>query len=163
MRYDGTSKRLLLGFKHGDRTDGAPAYASWLNRAGAELLTDADLIAPVPLHRFRLLARRYNQAALLAQGLGRQSGVPVLADLLVRRRRTPPQGRLSATARRRNVAGAFRLNPRHLGKIEGRRVLLIDDVITTGATVSACTRVLKRSGATAVDVLALALVVRARS
>jgi ComF family protein len=160
MRYDELSKRLLIGFKHADRTEGAPAYGAWLARAGAELLAEADLIAPVPLHWLRLFSRRYNQAALLAQALGRRAERPVVQDLLQRRRHTPPQGRLSAPARRRNVAGAFAVRPAHKDRLQGRRVLLVDDVMTTGATAAACARVLRRGGAGAVDVLVLARVIR---
>ncbi len=160
LRYNDASKRLILGFKHGDRTEGAKPYAQWLARAGAELLEDADLLAPVPLHRRRLFARRYNQAALLCHALGELSGLAVLADLMVRRRNTPPQGRLSRAARRRNVAGAFAVTPARLAALQGRRVLLVDDVMTTGATVQACARTLLRQGAAAVDVLVLARVVR---
>ncbi len=160
MRYDDASKGLVLGFKHSDRTEGAPTYAAWLARAGAELLAEADLLAPVPLHRIRLFTRRYNQAAMLCRALGQMSGRPVAADLLVRRRNTPPQGRLSPAARRQNVAGAFAVAPARRGALEGRRVLLIDDVMTTGATVSACAGVLRRGGAAGVDVLVLARVVR---
>lgn len=160
MRYDDASKGLVLGFKHHDRTEGAPAYGEWLARAGRELTEDADLLAPVPLHRLRLFARRYNQAALLCRALSVRVGLPVVPDLLIRKRHTPPQGRLSASARRRNVAGAFEVNPARRVELDGRRVLLVDDVMTTGATVSACARVLRRHGAAAVDVLVLARVVR---
>ncbi|HLI11040.1 MAG TPA: ComF family protein [Alphaproteobacteria bacterium] len=158
--YDDRSRRLILAFKHGDRLHGVPAFGRWMARAGASLLSDASLIAPVPLHWTRLFRRRYNQAALLALALGRESGVPVLPDLLLRRRRTPSQGKLSATERRRNMRGAFALNARYGEQMKGRRVLLVDDVFTTGATVGACSRVLLRAGASAVDVLTLARVVR---
>ncbi|MDH3593657.1 MAG: ComF family protein [Rhodospirillales bacterium] len=161
MRYDEASKGLVLGFKHGDRTEGAPTFAAWLARAGRDLLAEADLLIPVPLHRFRLFARRYNQAALLCRALGRSTGLQVVPDLLTRRRNTPPQGRLSPAARRRNVAGAFAVAPARRGALQGRRVLLVDDVMTTGATISACARVLLRAGAAAVDVLVLTRVVRA--
>ncbi len=161
MRYDETSRGLVLGFKHADRTDGAAAYGAWLARAGAGLIAEADLIAPVPLHWMRLFARRYNQAALLARALARRAGRPVAADLLLRRRHTPSQGRLSPAQRRRNVAGAFAVKPSRRPLLEGRRVLLVDDVLTTGATASACARTLRRDGARAVDVLVLARVVRA--
>ena len=165
MRYNDASRRLILAFKHGDRTEGAPAYGAWLARAGADLIAGADMILPVPLHRWRLLSRRYNQAALLAQALGRETGLPVVTDLLLRRRHTPSQGRLSPAARRRNVAGAFavRASGRASGKarLAGRRVLLVDDVYTTGATIEACARVLRRGGAAAVSVLVLARVLRA--
>src|SRR5262249_27634825 len=141
-----------------DRTEAAPTFGNWLARAGTELTADADLIVPVPLHRWRLLLRRYNQAGLLAQALGRAVQRPVAPDLLVRRRRTPSQGGPGRTGRRRNVAGAFAVRPRRAGLVEGRRVLLVDDVHTTGATLGECARVLRRAGAAAVDVLTLARV-----
>ena len=163
MRYTEASRRVVLAFKHGDRTDAAPSFAAWMARAGADLVETADLVAPVPLHRRRLFARRYNQAALLAHGLGRATGRAVVADLLVRTRPTPSQGGLSPSARRRNVRGAFAVHRGRLTKAAGRRVLLIDDVMTTGATVEACARTLMRAGAGAVDVLVLARVVRSGS
>lgn len=159
MRYDAISRRLILGFKYADRTEGTRAYGSWLARAGAELLADAALIAPVPLHWSRLFSRRYNQAALLAHALGGQTRIPVVADLLRRGRWTRSQGRLSVAARRRNVAGAFRVSPARAPLLSGRRVLLIDDVLTSGATASACSKALRRAGAAAVDVLVLARVI----
>ena len=162
MRYDEGSRDLVLGFKHADRTEGAGAYGAWLARAGAELAAEADLIAPVPLHWMRLFGRRFNQAALLAQALGRETGLPVVPDLLLRRRHTPSQGRLSPTQRRRNVAGAFAVKAVRGPLLRDRRVLLVDDVLTTGATASACARTLRRGGARAVDVLVLARVVRGR-
>lgn len=167
MAYDAGSRDLLLAFKHADRTEAAPALAKWLSRAGAELLEDAEIIAPVPLHRRRLFQRRYNQAALLAHALGRldigHGEAVVLPQLLRRVRNTPSQGRLSASGRRRNVAGVFKVAPRLLDRVAGKRILLVDDVLTTGATVEACARVLKRAGASGVDVLTAARVVRARS
>jgi ComF family protein len=160
FRYDDGSMDLILRFKHADRTDSAPAFARWMARAGAALLEDADLIAPVPLHWLRLFTRRYNQAALLASELGGLSGKPVVNDLLLRRRRTPSQGGLGARGRQRHVAGAVAVDPRRLQLLEDKRVLLVDDVLTTGATVSACASSLLRAGAGAVDVLTLARVVR---
>jgi ComF family protein len=160
LRYDEASKGLILAFKHGDRTDAAPALGRWLAHAGAELLAEADLVAPVPLHRWRLFRRRYNQAALLAQQVARAAGKPCLPDLLERRRATPSQGRMSATERRRNVAGAFAVPARHRARLDGRRVLLVDDVLTTGATAGSCARALLAAGAGAVDLLTLARVVR---
>ena len=158
LRYDEASKGLILGFKHGDRTEAAPAFARWLATAGD--FTDIDLIAPVPLHWRRLLHRRYNQAALLALALGRLVDRPVVPDLLVRRRPTPTQGHLHAAARRRNVAGAFGVGTRRKPAIVGRRVLLIDDVMTSGATIESCCQALSRGGAAAVDVLTLARAIR---
>lgn len=161
FRYDDVSRKLILAFKHGDRTDGAPAFARWLVRAGRELLTDADLLIPVPLHWARLFHRRYNQAALLANSLSQASELPVEPTLLVRRRRTSSQGGLSGGARRRNVRGAFALRPGGASRLQGRHVVLIDDVLTTGATAEECAKALLAAGAKAVDVLTLARVVRA--
>jgi ComF family protein len=158
--YDEASKPLVLGFKHGDRTEAATAFGRWLARAGAEFKGPDAVIAPVPLHWSRLLARKYNQAALLAEALHRTwEGEGVLVpDLLIRERATPPQGRLAISRRRKNVRGAFAINRRR-GKIaRGRRVILVDDVMTTGATVETAASVLKRAGAGAVDVLVLARV-----
>lgn len=160
LAYDDASRGLILGFKHADRTHGAPAFARWLARAGGELLIAADIIAPVPLHWSRLLARRYNQAALLGLGLAKLTGKSVVPDLLVRRRPTPSQARLSRSERLRNVAGAFAVRPSRLAAARGRRIVLVDDVLTTGATVSACAKTLRRAGAVSVDVLTLARVVR---
>ena len=161
MAYGDFSRKLILAFKHGDRTDTAPGLGRWLAASGGDLIADAEVIAPVPLHWSRLFARRYNQAALLAIEVGRLSEVAVAPDLLVRRKRTPPQGRMSRAARRRNVRGAFKVHPNRRKDLDGRRVLLIDDVMTTGATASACAKTLLRGGAKAVDVLTLARVVRA--
>ena len=161
MRYDALSRRLVLGFKYGDRTEAAAPFAAWMARAGAELIGQADLLAVVPLHWTRLFKRRYNQAALLAAVLaGEREGLLYCPELLQRRRATPSQGRLSRSARARNVRGAFRANPAWLAALRGRRILLIDDVLTTGATLEACARVLRRAGAANIDVLVLARVVR---
>ncbi len=160
FRYDDVSRALVLAFKHGDRTDAAPALGRWLVRTGAEIVDQADMIVPVPLHWTRLFRRRYNQAALLAAALGRFSGVPTEPDLLVRRRRTRSQGRLSPAGRIRNVRGAFAIRRGRREAVRGRRILLVDDVLTTGATVAECARVLRRGGAAGVDVLTAARVVR---
>ena len=158
--YDGESRALVLAFKHGDRTDLVPGLARWLLRAGADLIEGADVIAPVPLHWTRLFVRRYNQAGLLANRIGADTGVPVVPDLLVRRRRTPSQGGLSPGARRRNVAGAFDVHPGRAAHVSGKRVLLVDDVLTTGATAEAAAARLLAAGAAAVDTLTLARVLR---
>jgi ComF family protein len=158
MRYDDASRGLVLAFKHGDRLHGAPAFGLWMRRAGAALLADADLLVPVPLHWTRLFARRYNQAAILAHAIHRAGGPPVGPDWLRRHRRTPSQGKLNPESRERNVRGAFGLS--RGADPKGRRIVLIDDVLTTGATVAECARLLRRHGALRVDVLTLARVVR---
>jgi ComF family protein len=160
--YDDGSRDMILAFKHADRMELAKPFARWMAQAGRDLLADADLIVPVPLHWRRLLSRRYNQAALLATALGRLSDKPVLPDLLQRRRATAKQGHLSRLGRERNVKGAFTLRPVLRRQVADKRVLLVDDVITTGATVAGCCRVLMGAGAAAVDVLALAQVIRPR-
>ena len=158
FRYDAASRGLILRFKHGDRTGSAPHFARWLARAGAELLEDADVLVPVPLHRWRLFARRYNQAALLARALGRLAHRPVLPDALRRLRPTAPLGGKSAVERAAELAGAFAVRASRAGRIAGRRVLLIDDVLTSGATAHACADALLAAGASSVDVLAAARV-----
>ena len=147
----------MLALKHGDRTDLAPLFARWLNRAAAPLLPEADWIAPVPLRRSRLLKRRFNQAAEIARPLARLSGRPYLADALERVKPGGQAGK-SRRGRREEVQGAFRVTPAGARRVAGRRVLLIDDVMTTGATAEACARALKRAGARAVDVAAVARV-----
>lgn len=158
LRYDKHSRRLVLALKHGDRTHLAGALGRWMRRAGAEILDSADLIAPVPLHWTRLFARRYNQAGLLAHAIHAAGGPPVAPDWLVRRRRTPSQGRLGPAARAKNVRGAFAL--RKGRSVKGMRVVVVDDVLTTGATAEECARVLRRAGAAWVGVLTLARSVR---
>lgn len=160
MTYSDASRRFILAFKHADRTDAAPAWGAWLARAGTDLIADADLAIPVPLHRHRLIARRYNQAALMAQELGRVAGLPVLVDGLVRTRATPSQGRMNRAQRERNVAGAFAVPAARAARIDNARIVLVDDVMTTGATLTACIRPLLSAGAANVDVLTLARVTR---
>ena len=158
--YDAQSRRLVLPFKHGDRTDLARACGGWMARAGAALLAEADLVAPVPLHWRRLLMRRYNQALLLARTVARETPQKLAPDLLRRRRWTGSQAGLRAKERRSNVRQAFDIHPRWARTLAGKSVLLIDDVLTTGATVDACVRTLEQGGARHVDVLTLARAVR---
>ena len=160
MAYTDTSRRFVLAFKHADRTDAAPAWGAWLARAGRELLADADILIPVLLHRRRLIARRYNQAALMAKALSRETGLPVFVDVLRRTRATPSQGRMNRSQRERNVAGAFAVRDSRRSRIQDTRIVLIDDVMTTGATLTACIRPLISAGAANVDVLTLARVTR---
>ncbi len=159
LKYDDVSGRLVSRLKYGDRSETVPLFAKWMVRAGHELLADADVIVPVPLHRARLFQRRFNQSAEIARAVARLSGVPCAPDLLIRTRATRAQVGLSASARRRNVSGAFALTPGKGEKVEGKRLLLIDDVLTTGATVEACAKRLGAEGALSVDVLTLVRVV----
>ncbi len=154
--YDAQSRGLVLKLKHADRTDTIVHLARWLQRAGADLVKSCDVIVPVPLHRWRLVTRSYNQAALLANALGKYTGKPVVPDALARIKATPSQGNLNRTARHRNVARAFAV--KRTKAITDKRVLLIDDVLTTGATADACAHTLLAAGATTVDVLVLARV-----
>jgi ComF family protein len=161
MRYDEASKPLILRFKNADRVHAAPALARWIARAGGDVLATADLLVPVPLHWRRLFRRRYNQSALLAKALARQTGIAWSPDALARLKPTPSQGGLSARERRLNVRGAFKVPPRRRPLIYGKRIVLIDDVLTTGATLDSAARALLRAGAGAVDALAIARVLKA--
>ena len=156
--YSGAMRTLVHQLKYADRHDARTLLGRWLAEAGRELLAGADIIVPVPLSRLRLLQRQFNQAAVLAGELSRQTGIPADPLLLTRTRSTRSQVGMTRDQRRRNVAGAFGVPARRRAHLRGRNVLLIDDVVTTGATVEACARALKRAGAARVDVLALALV-----
>ena len=153
LRYDDASRRLVLPFKHGDRTENAVVLARLMAGAGRTLLCESDVIVPVPLHRRRLFVRRYNQAALLCRALGRIAGRPVMEDALARVTATHNLDGKSAAERREEVAGAFAVRSRRAAALAGRRVLLIDDVMTSGATAAACAACLLEAGARAVDVL----------
>jgi ComF family protein len=160
LSYDEHSRDAILALKYADRLELVPGFARWLGRSGQALLARCDLVVPVPLHRGRLWQRRYNQAAELARRLARDWNRPCDPLALKRSRATPSQGAMaSAKARRRNVQRAFQVPDR--GRVAGKRVLLLDDVLTTGATAEACARALKRAGAAEVHVLTLARVVKA--
>lgn len=159
VRYDDVARSLVLSFKYGDRLDLAPTMGRWMARAGREILAEADALIPVPLHWRRSWARRFNQSALLAQTISRACGRPVLDHVIRRIKATPQQVGLSRPERARNVQGAFRVPPDGKAAIAGRRLVLVDDVLTSGATVDSCARVLLRAGARNVDVLVFARVV----
>jgi ComF family protein len=161
VRYDDAAKPLVHGLKYQDRTDLAPVMAGWMARAGRELLADADLLVPVPLHWRRSFSRRFNQSGALAAAIGRASAVPMAPLALARVRPTRQQVGLSRSERASNVQGAFRVPDRQRATVAGRRLVLVDDVLTSGATVDACARALLRAGAAGVDVLVFARVVEA--
>ena len=159
VAYEGPVPDLVQALKYTDRTDLAPMLGAWMARAAHELVADADLLLPILLHWTRLARRRFNQAALLAGVVGTITSVAVRSDILVRSRRTPPQVGLGRDDRARNMRGAFAVPERRKADIAGRRLILVDDVLTTGATLEAATDVLLRAGAARVDVLTLARVV----
>lgn len=160
MLYEGGARRLVLALKHGDRAELAPALAGWMASRAGPLIAEDTVIAPVPLHWRRLFTRRYNQSALLAAHVARRIGRPVCPDLLRRLRRTPPQDGMGVEARFENIAGAISVAPRHAERIEGHPVLLIDDVMTSGATLAACSEACLAAEASRVCVLVLARVAR---
>lgn len=161
FQYDDVSRSMVLGFKHGGRTQGLAAFAAQMRRAGRKFLPEANYLVPVPLHYSRRIKRRYNQSVLLARALSRISAPTLDPDSLRRARPTETQGGKSASGRRRNVQGAFAIRDGHHSQIEGAHIILIDDVMTTGATLESCARTLKRAGAKRVDALVLARVVKA--
>jgi ComF family protein len=159
VRYDDVARTLVHSLKYQDRTDLAPAMGRWMARAGQELLADADVLVPVPLHWRRGWSRRYNQSGALARVISRQSGVKLASEALRRIRATEQQIGLSRPQRAANVQGAFKVAPDRMADIQGRRIVLIDDVLTSGATTDACARALLRAKAAQVDVLVFARVV----
>nr|WP_314122223.1 ComF family protein [uncultured Brevundimonas sp.] len=160
--YDEASRGLILRYKHGDQQQFAPLFARWIGRAAAELIETTDAVVPVPLHPFRLLSRRFNQAAEIARPLARSAGRDYLPDALIRSAHTASQGGKSRRGRRVNVKKAFAVTEAGQRRVRGRRILLIDDVLTTGATGEACARALIEAGARAVDMAVIARVRNAR-
>jgi ComF family protein len=157
--YDDFAGSLVHRLKYGDRLDLAQALGRMMARAGTELLAQVDVIVPVPLYRWRMWGRRFNQAAALARVVAHHGGVPYDPMLLARVKHTRSQVGLTRQQRQDNLQGAFRVSDDAKARLAGRRVLLVDDVLTTGATANAAARALLRGGATAVDVLAFARVV----
>ena len=156
--FGGVVRELIHGFKYADRHETRRLLSRWMARAGSEILTDADLLVPVPMTRWRLMRRQFNQAALLAREVSGLSGVPFDPFVLAKIKTTPTQVGSSAAQRAANVAGAFAVTAAARDRIAGRNVVVVDDVITTGATVGACARALRTAGAARVDVLAAAMV-----
>jgi ComF family protein len=159
VRYDDVARTLVHALKYGDRLDLAPTMGRWMARAGHELLRDADAIVPVPLHWRRLWARRFNQSALLAKALSQDCAKPVADTVLKRVKSTAQQVGLSQSERALNVQGAFRVPQQERAALAGRQIVLVDDVLTSGATADACARALLRGGARQVDVVVFARVV----
>jgi len=158
LRYDDQAKRLILPFKYGDRVENARALAPMMARAGAVMLREADWLIPVPLHRRRMLSRRYNQAALLARALARSTGRPALLDGLRRVRPTQALAEMSPARRKAEMDSAIAVRPARRLQLQDARVVLIDDVLTSGATARACVEALLAAGTSRVDVLAAARV-----
>jgi ComF family protein len=156
--YDEHSRDLILQFKHADRLDLARLFSLWLGRAAADLIEQADAVTPVPMHPLRLIRRRYNQAAEIARPLARRAGLAYWPGALKRRRAGESQAGKSGSGRRRNVQGAYACAAGWEKRIEGKRILLVDDVMTTGATAEACAKALTRAGAAAVYVAVIARV-----
>ena len=160
MLYRDNGRRLVMALKHGDRLDLAKPAAGWLHRVAAPLLAPDTLLAPVPLHWLRMLKRRYNQSALLAGALARRTDLPHCPDLLIRARNTRSQEGRDREGRFANVADAFKVNPKRLWQVQGRPVLLVDDVMTSGATLAACAEACLAAGAARVDVVVLTRVAK---
>src|SRR6478752_764981 len=161
VRYDDIARKLVHALKYGDRLDLAPTMGRWMARAGRELLADADVLIPVPLHWRRLWTRRFNQSALLAKAVAQESGLKIANTALKRVKATAQQVGLSQAERAQNVQGAFRVPAECKAEVAGRRLILIDDVLTSGATSDACARALLRAGARSIDLLVFARVVDA--
>jgi ComF family protein len=159
VRYDEIARTLVHAFKYGDRLDLAPTLGRWMAQAGGALFAEADALVPVPLHWRRLWARRFNQSAVLAKVIAAHGNLPVAHAALKRVKPTRQQVGLTASERALNVQGAFRVREEARAEIAGRRLILVDDVLTSGATIDACARALLRAGAASVDVLVFARVV----
>jgi ComF family protein len=158
VRFDEISRALVHSLKYGDRLDLAPMMGRWMSRAGREILAEADALVPVPLHWRRQWARRFNQSAMLASAISAESGVPIAGRVITRVKATVQQVGLTRSERASNVQGAFKVPEESKGAVVGRRLVLVDDVLTSGATVEGCARALSRAGAANVDVLIFARV-----
>ncbi len=161
VRYEGAGRKLTLGLKHGDRLDTVPMLGGWMLRSGRALIGDAGVIVPIPLHWTRRIKRRCNQSAELARWIAKASGKSgdFAPQALIRHRATASQDGKDRDARHANVSGALKAGPQ-ARRLRGQRVLLIDDVLTTGSTLNAAAEVCRAAGATGIDILVLALVLR---
>ena len=156
LEYSGNARRFVLQLKHGDRTELARPLAAWMAAAARPLVTGPVVIVPVPLHRSRILSRRFNQSALLAQRMGKSLNQPACLDALTRTRRTPSLGGLGREDRFRALEGVFEVTPKRAARLRGQTVLLVDDVMTSGATLAACTEALRAAEVDTVHVVTLA-------
>ena len=160
FQYEGNGRRIVLALKHGDRTDLAKPAAQWLANAGRDILTDGTLLVPVPIHWSRLLRRKYNQAAEISRALSKLTGLECCQDALLRTKRTASQNGMTIAQRQMNMTNAINVNPKRYQQLDGRRICLIDDVMTSGATLSACTSAAYDAGADQVFVMLLARVAK---
>lgn len=158
FKYDDFSKRLILPFKHSDHIELTALLTNLLFQAGSDLFAEIDILIPVPLHRYRLMKRKYNQAALLAKSLSHRIKKPFATGVLLRVKHTQSQGHMKRTQRQQNVSKAFQVKNNQ--KIIGKHVLLIDDVMTSGATLNECAKALKKAGAQKISYLTLARVLK---
>ena len=160
LMYQGNGRKLVLALKHGDRIDLARPAAQWMARAAQPIISPAMLVAPVPLHWLRLIRRRYNQAALLSAGIAKLAGLDHCPDLLQRRRNTGSQDGLTRDGRFANMTAALTAHPRRARLIEGRHILLVDDVMTSGATLASAAEACIAAGASGISVLVMARVAK---
>ena len=158
--YDDLSRDIILRLKYGGDRSGLNLLARWMIAAAPDMVANSTLIVPIPLHYTRLVSRGFNQSLYLAAAISRLADKPLAAHAVKRLRATPTQAGKSANGRRRNVAGAFGVSRLGRGRLKDARIVLVDDVYTTGATVEAVTRILRQAGADRVDVLTLARVAR---
>lgn len=160
--YCDMSRRLILSFKHGGRSDSIVVFSNWMQTAANEVLQQPAVLVPVPLHLFRRMHRKFNQSALLSRSLSKTSNLPNKPQWLIRHRNTQSQGFKSSKNRQQNVKGAFRVPDKYLSQIKGRRIILIDDVRTSGATLEACAKALLLAGAEQIDAVTLARIVKTK-
>ncbi|MFT6077227.1 MAG: ComF family protein [Myxococcota bacterium] len=156
FKYDQTSRDLIAKFKYFDQIHLTKYFSKLMLQKSEDIIGDIDFIVPVPLHKFRIIRRKYNQSALLAKNISKLSKKESILDLLIRTKNNKPQASLNQKKRQKNVAGIFKVEEKYLPKIKGKNILLLDDVKTTGATVESCCRILKKSGINRVYVLTLA-------